>query len=240
MKNAKIFAGVLTTNEKNRQIQIRKGILDMKYIIFDLDGTLIDSMPTWHGTGAAFLEKHGFAVPEDIHDVVKTLTLYQTAEYFRHDLGVPFDAQQIVDEITSYVTDAYKYTIPLRPSAKEYLEAMAKKGVKMCILTASEAWYIQPALDRLDIRKYFDCILTCTELGVYKDDGKAFLTAMEKMGGTLEETAVFEDALYAVRGAKAAGFRVYAILDKDFRGQADVDKITALADCSFRDYKELL
>ena len=63
MKNAKIFAGVLTTNEKNRQIQIRKGILDMKYIIFDLDGTLIDSMPTWHGTGAAFLEKHGFAVP---------------------------------------------------------------------------------------------------------------------------------------------------------------------------------
>ena len=111
----------------------------MKYIIFDLDGTLIDSMPTWHGTGAAFLEKHGFAVPEDIHDVVKTLTLYQTAEYFRHDLGVPFDAQQIVDEITSYVTDAYKYTIPLRPSAKEYLEAMAKKGVKMCILTASEA-----------------------------------------------------------------------------------------------------
>lgn len=63
MKNAKIFAGALTTNEKNRQIQIRKGILNMKYIIFDLDGTLIDSMPTWHGTGAAFLEKHGFAVP---------------------------------------------------------------------------------------------------------------------------------------------------------------------------------
>lgn len=87
----------------------------------------------------SFSGKHGFAVPEDIHDVVKTLTLYQTAEYFRHDLGVPFDAQQIVDEITSYVTDAYKYTIPLRPSAKEYLEAMAKKGVKMCILTASEA-----------------------------------------------------------------------------------------------------
>ena len=72
------------------------------------------------------------------------------------------------------------------------------------------------------------------------EDVKAFLTAMEKMGGTLEETAVFEDALYAVRGAKAAGFRVYAVLDEDFRGQTDVDKITALADCSFRDYKELL
>lgn len=65
MKNAKIFAGALTTNEKNRQIQIRKGILNMKYIIFDLDGTLIDSMPTWHGTGAAFLENTALQCPED-------------------------------------------------------------------------------------------------------------------------------------------------------------------------------
>ena len=212
----------------------------MKYIIFDLDGTLIDSMPTWHGTGAAFLEKHGIAIPEDIHDIVKTQTLYQTAEYFRRDLGVPFTAQQIVDEITSYVVEAYRHTIPLRPSAKEYLEAMAKKGVRMCILTASEAGYIQPALDRLDIRKYFDCILTCTELGVYKEDGKAFLIAMEKLGGTLAETAVFEDALYAVKGAKAAGFEVYAVLDDAFRGQKDIAQIKALADRYFHDYKELL
>lgn len=85
-------------------------------------------MPTWHGTGAAFLEKHGFAVPEDIHDVVKTLTLYQTAEYFRHDLGVPFDAQQIVDEITSYVTDAYKYTIPLQSLREGISGGNGKKG----------------------------------------------------------------------------------------------------------------
>ena len=212
----------------------------MNYIIFDLDGTLIDSMPTWKGTGAAFLEKHGFAVPKNLHDIVKTLTLYQTAEYFRQELGVPMDAQSIVDEITSYVTEAYRHTIPLRPSAKEYLEAMAKKGVKMCILTASEAGYIQPALDRLDIRKYFDCILTCTELGVYKEDGRAFLTAMEKIGGTLRDTAIFEDALYAVKGAKKVGFTVYAVLDSDVREQADIDKIKTLADCCFCDYQELL
>ena len=66
-------------------------MLSYNAFIFDLDGTLIDSMPTWHGTGAAFLEKHGFAVPEDIHDVVKTLTLYQTAEYFRHGLQALLD-----------------------------------------------------------------------------------------------------------------------------------------------------
>ena len=210
----------------------------MKYIIFDLDGTLIDSMPIWRGTGSSFLERHGFPVPENLIDIVKSQTLYQTAEYFRSELGVPMEPQAIVDEIISYVEDAYNHTIPLRPYAKEYLDAMAKKGVKMCILTASEASYIGPALDRLDIRKYFDFILTCTELGEFKEDGKAYLTAMEKLGGTLEETVVFEDALYAVKGAKMAGFSVYAVLDEVSR-EDDIDKIKATADRCFHSYYEL-
>jgi len=211
----------------------------MKYIIFDLDGTLIDSMPIWRGTGETFLKRHGFPVPENLLDIVKSQTLYQTAEYFRTELGVPMEPQAIVDEVIQYVADAYTYTIPLKDGAKEYLDAMAESGVKMCILTASEAGYIQPALDRLDIRKYFDGILTCTELGEYKEDGKAFLTAMEHLGGTLENTVVFEDAGYAVKGAKAAGFTVYAVLDDAIR-KNEMEKIRNLADHCFYSYKELL
>ena len=212
----------------------------MKYIIFDLDGTLIDSMPIWRGTGSSFLERHGFSVPENLIDVVKSQTLYQTAEYFRETLGVPMEPQKIVDEIISYVEYAYDHTIPLRPFAGEYLAAMAEKGVKMCILTASEASYIQSALDRLDIRKYFDFILTCTELGEFKEDGKAYLTAMEKLGGTMEETVVFEDALYAVKGAKSVGFKVYGVLDDTVRGHQDIHKIKALADVCFHSYEEIM
>ena len=102
----------------------------------------------------------------DIHDVVKTLTLYQTAEYFRHDLGVPFDAQQIVDEITSYVTDAYKYTIPLRPSAKEYLEAMGKKG-REDVHPHGIRSMVYPACVRPSgyPQIFSTASLTCTELG---------------------------------------------------------------------------
>lgn len=211
----------------------------MKNIIFDLDGTLIDSMPTWRGTGETFLTRHHFPVPENLLDIVKSQTLYQTAEYFRNSLGVPMEPQAIVDEIISFVADAYNHTIPLKDGAKAYLEAMAEKGVKMCILTASEASYILPALDRLDIRKYFDCILTCTELGEYKEDGKAFLTAMEKLGGTLEDTVVFEDAGYAVKGAKSAGFTVYALLDDAIR-KNEIEKIKELADKCIHSYQELL
>ena len=211
----------------------------MKYIIFDLDGTLIDSMPTWRGTGATFLKNHGFPVPENLIDIVKTQTIYQTAEYFRDTLGVPMEPQAIVDEVISFVDHAYKNTIPLKPFAREYLETMQAKGVKMCILTASESTYIKPALERLDIEKYFDAILTCTELGEYKEDGKAYLTAMEKIGGSLEETIVFEDAYYAVKGAKSVGFPVYAVMDDAVR-KGEIDKIREKADLCFYSYEELL
>ena len=211
----------------------------MKYIIFDLDGTLIDSMPVWRGTGSGFLEKHNFPVPSNLMDVVKTQTIWQTAEWFRTELGVPMEAQDIVNEIVESVVEAYRHTIPLKDGAKEYLEKMAQEGVKMCILTASEADYILPALERLDIRKYFSYVLTCTELGEYKNDGKAYLSAMHLLGGTLEDTVVFEDAYYAVKGAKSVGFPVYAVLDEVVR-EDDIDKIRELADICFHDYRELL
>lgn len=214
--------------------------MQMKYIIFDLDGTLIDSMPVWKNIGGHYLESHGFAVPADLHNIIKTQTLYQTAEYFQNVLGVPHEPQEIVDEVISYVADAYRHAIPLKPFVREYLEKQSRAGVKMCILTASEATYIRPALQRLDIEKYFTDILTCTELGVYKEDGKAFLTAMEKMGGTPQDTVVFEDAYYAVKGAKAVGLTVYAVIDDEVRSTEDLQKIQVLADRCIVDYGELL
>ena len=211
----------------------------MKYIIFDLDGTLIDSMPVWRGTGSGFLNNHNFPVPENLMEVVKTQTIWQTAEWFRTELGVPMEAEDIVNEIVESVVEAYRHTIPLKDGAMEYLEKMKQEGVEMCILTASEADYILPALDRLDIRKYFSHVLTCTELGEYKNDGNAYLKTMELMGGTLEETVVFEDAYYAVKGAKSVGFPVYAVLDEVVR-EDDIDKIKETADHYFHSYKELL
>lgn len=212
----------------------------MKYIIFDLDGTLIDSMPIWKSTGRKYLEENGFPVPDNLHEIIKSQTLYQTAAYFREVLGVPHTEQEIVDAVIAHVVDAYCHTIPLKPHAREYLEKQQALGVKMCILTASEANYIQPALKRLDIENYFDCILTCTELGEYKEDGKAYLAAMKKIGGNLAETVVFEDAYYAVKGAKAAGFTVYAMIDDAVRSHEDLHKIRTAADKCFADYRELL
>ena len=210
----------------------------MTSIIFDLDGTVIDSMPVWKNTGRNFLINNGFAVPENLHSVVKTQTIGQTAEYFRTDLGVTHSVEEIIKEVVTFVEEAYRNTIPLKPFVREFLDKELEKGTKMCILTASESSYIQPALERLDLLKYFEFILTCTETGHYKTEPDVYRIAMEKLGGTIENTIIFEDALYAIQGAKKGGFTVYAIADPIT--EADNQMIRSTADKYINSYKELL
>lgn len=210
----------------------------MKYLIFDLDGTLIDSMPVWKDTGKNYLLNHGFTPPANLHQIVKTQTLYQTAEYFQKVLGVPHTAEEIAAEVVSFVEEQYRTSIPLKPFVREFLEKEKQNGSKMCIVTASEASYILLALERLDILKYFEFVLTCTEAGHFKNEPEVFRIAMNRLGGSPAETIVFEDALYAVEGAKKGGFTVYAVQDPIT--EADSTKIKALADRYITGYQELL
>ena len=210
----------------------------MKHLIFDLDGTLLDSMPVWKGVGTAFLTNHGAATPENLHDVVKTLTVYQTAEYFRDHLDIKLTIEEIANEIISIIVDNYRFHIPLKPFAKEYLEKEYALGSKMCILTASENDYVIPALERLDILKYFEFIMTCSEVGYFKTESKVFELAMERLGGTKESTIVFEDALHAIKGAKSGNFTVYAI--KDPVTERDSESLQRLAERYIENYQELL
>lgn len=209
-----------------------------KHIIFDLDGTLIDSMPVWRSTGKTYLENHRLPVPENLMSILKKQTLPQTAEFFRTELGATQSVKEICDEVISYVSEQYAHHIPLKEHVKAYLEKEKQNGTKMCILTASEAGYIHLALERLDILQYFDFVATCTEVGCGKDKPDVFRMMMEKLGGSVENTVVFEDAYYAMKSAKALGLQVYAIADAS--AMRETDKIKEIADFYIHDYQELL
>lgn len=210
----------------------------IKYIIFDLDGTLIDSMPVWKNTGQTYLERHHLPVPDNLRSILKTQTIPESAAYFREHLGATQSVEEICSEIISYVADQYAFHIPLKPFVREFLEQEKEKGTKMCVLTASEASYIHLALDRLQISDYFEFIATCTEIGANKDNPMVFEKIMERLGGTKENTAVFEDACYAVKGAKAAGLKVVAVYDA--MTEQDIPEIKTLADRYILNYSELL
>ena len=210
----------------------------MKHIVFDLDGTLIDSMPLWENLGHAFLNKQNIPMPENFNQEVKILTIVQTAQYFHDVVGLNMSVNEITEDLISYIRDAYLYEVPLKPFVREYLEQEKKAGTRMCVLTASERSYIYPAMERLDILQYFDTVLTCTELGHFKSEATVFHMAMEEIGGTLENTIVFEDAIYAIASAKKGGHMVYAV--EDAATAADREEIAKLADKCITSYKELL
>lgn len=209
-----------------------------KHLIFDLDGTLIDSMPVWRNVGADFLKRNGVTPPENLIDIVKKQTLPETAHYFKERWQLSLSAEDIMSQITEMVEQSYRYHVPLKPFAREYLEQQKALGTKMCILTASESSYVQAAVERLGLPVYFEFILTCTEIGLNKHNPQVFLTAMNKLGGVLHNTAVFEDAPYAIRTAKAGGFYVVAVADDTTKDETA--KIQSLSDKYISSYQELL
>ena len=120
----------------------------MKNIIFDLDGTLIDSMPVWSGVGKSFLVENGTIPPENVDEIFKRMSFEESYKYFVEKLGLKCSFSFMLNSIIQKVKDCYANSVPLKPHVYEFLEKEFQKGTNMCILTASEKEYVLPALER--------------------------------------------------------------------------------------------
>ena len=209
-----------------------------KYAIFDVDGTLLDSMGVWDAIDRDFLHEHGLAVPPGLDQVMKTLTLRQSAEYFRETFHLPESVPEIMDRFRGMVREEYEQKLPLKDGAAEYLAALARRGVQMGVATASEREHVDAALRRLGVREHFRFLLTCTELDTGKDRPDIFLEGARRFGAPPREVAVYEDALHALRTAKAAGFRTVAVYDPHIG--AEWEQARALAGGCILHYREAL
>ena len=215
--------------------------MKLKGAIFDLDGTLLDSMPFWDNLGAEYLKRKGHNLTRNINETIKTMSLAQSARYFKNEYSIPGTEDEIVREIINLIESEYRLKAPLKASAIPFLERLYGNNVRMCIATATDHCLAKTALERLNAAKYFEFILTCTEAGTGKDSPEFFLKALELLKTSKAETMVFEDALHAIKSAKAAGFSVAAIYDKS--SHEDREEIKSLADIylnSFKDWKEML
>lgn len=185
----------------------------VKGIIFDMDGTLLDSMPTWKGIGAKLLVNNGIMPPEDIEQRLKELSFIDTAEYFINDLGLKMSVEQVVAGINDLMRQAYAENIPLKTGAKELLESLKNKGYKMSVATATDRELALLGLERLEILDYFDVVVSCSDIGHWKDEPVIYQEVTKMMGLQEDEVVIVEDAGYCVKTAKEAGFKVLGVYD---------------------------
>jgi HAD superfamily hydrolase (TIGR01509 family) len=227
-------------DNKFRNIKIH----NIKGAIFDLDGTLIDSMPYWDNLGIEYLRQKGCNIPKNTSEILntlKTMSLAQSARYFKEHYSVPGREEEIIKEIVGLIESHYRLDIPLKPSVVPFLDMLCRNNVKMCIATATDRDLAKAALERLNVLKYFEFILTCTEAGAGKDDPEFFLKALKMLKTPREGTIVFEDALHAIKSAKAAGLLVAAVYDRSAHDEREEIKFTADVYLdSFEDWKVLI
>ena len=213
--------------------------MKLKYAIFDLDGTVLDSLPMWESVGLDTLRAQGYDPDPALNRELRTLTMADGAKLCKELFSMPESIEEIVRMVEDQALSAYHHTIVPKAGMEALLQRLKEAGIPMCIATSTQRYLVEAGLRRCGLMEFFDGIFTCPEVGQGKKEGPAvYEAALRHMGGTKEEALVFEDALHAIQTAKAAGFRVAAIYDPASDGEHE--EIRSLCDLYISSYEELL
>lgn len=189
--------------------------MNKKYAIFDMDGTLIDSMGIWENLGSEYLYSKGITENiEHITEEIAALTMSESAALFAERFLPNLDGTAVAKEMNEIMDNHYKKDIPLKKGVKEYLDLLKKSGVRMCVASATEECLMKACLERLEILSDFEFILSCETINTSKREPAIYLEAARRWNAQPDEIAVYEDAKYAAETAKRAGFYVIAVYDK--------------------------
>ena len=185
--------------------------MDKNFAIFDMDGTLIDSMFFWKNLASEYLESKGVKqIPEDILECIKPMTMSESAALFQREFGLIGDPEA---QMNAMMDAHYSNDIPLKPGVAGYLQLLRSRGVRMCVASATAEPLMEACLKRLGVRDYFAFLLSCETVGAGKRSPLVYLESAKRLHAAPAEIAVYEDALYAVQTAKTAGFYVVGVYD---------------------------
>lgn len=211
---------------------------DFPGCIFDLDGTLLDSLWVWDEVDTVFLTRRGLPVTPDYGQAIAHLGFADAARYTIGRFGLSETPEQLMDEWYSLARAAYRDRVPLKPHAEEFLRKLCAQGVHISAATSSEPELILPCLDRLGITGLFDNITTIHEVNGDKSSPDIYLLAAERMDIAPTQCAVFEDILRGIQSAKSAGF--YTVAVEEPASAHDQTEIEHTADRYIRSFAELL
>ncbi|HOM43436.1 MAG: HAD family phosphatase [Clostridia bacterium] len=211
---------------------------DIKAVIFDVDGTLIDSMWIWKQVDIEFLGKRGIPLPERLQMEIEGMSYSETAVYFKERFNLPESLEEIKEEWRLMAEDYYKRHIQLKSGAKDFLKLLYDKGLTLGIATSNSRELVDCMLANHGIRKYFSNIRTSCEVEKGKPYPDVYLKVAEDMGIDPCRCLVFEDTLSGVMAAKSAGMRVFAMADEI--SLESKDKLIELAEGYIHSFNEVM
>lgn len=199
---------------------------NIKAAIFDMDGTLIDSMWVWEKIDIEYLASKGFDVPPDLRNIIEPMTFIECASYFKKAFNIAGSVEDIMQDWNDMAYEKYSSEVKLKPTAFELLKLLKAQNIKIGLATSNYMPLIEAVLKHNNVFDYFDCITTTDEVDRGKNYPDIYLYAAEKLDAKPSECVVFEDILAAVMGAKAAEMKVIAVYDSYSKHQKkDLQKI---------------
>ncbi len=210
----------------------------MATYLFDFDGTLVDSMPTFSSVMLRVLNESGVDYPKDIIKIITPLGYKNTAKYFREQLGMKETVEQITQKVNSYALEAYENHIQAKDNVEKVLKVLRRRGHSLNVLTASPHVMLDPCLKRNGLFELFDNVWSCEDFFTTKSNPEIYKMVAEKLSVKVGDIIFLDDNLDADTTAKSAGTIVYGVYDPSSSEFAD--KIKAVADRYIVDFIELL
>ncbi len=211
---------------------------NIKAVIFDLDGTLVDSMWMWKKIDIEYLGRFGIPVPKDLQNAVEGFSFSETAYYFKERFLIPDSIEKIKADWNQMAKEKYETEVFLKPGAFSFLNACKEKGILMGIATSNSRQLVDAVIHALCLESYFSCVMTACEVAKGKPAPDIYLAVADKLLVSPEHCLVFEDIVPGIMAGKNAGMRVCAVEDAYSAYQREEKK--KAADYYITDYEELL
>ena len=182
----------------------------MNYSIFDVDGTILDSMGVWNTLASRYVQSLGIVPEKNLDKIVSDMSLEQSATYLKKHYGIKKSEERIISEVLNLISDFYRYEVKLMPGFKNFISHYDSVNV---IGTSCDEKLVKIALNRLGVLNNFEDIITCSKVNKSKDDPDFYLACAQVLKQRPEDIVVFEDADYCIDVARKIGFKVIKIKD---------------------------
>ena len=208
-----------------------------KYYIFDLDGTLLNSMPYWAKAMLSLLDKNGIKYPPDVIKIIIPLGMKATIQYF-NELGLKITFDDFMKEVYSFLLGFYQNEIEFKESVFDYLKKLKDDGVSLNVLTASPKIFIEEAFTRLGVFDWFQNLWSCDDFGLGKTEPEIFKEVLDLLGAEAKDAVFFDDNTGALGGATKAGLCTVGVFDPSNLDSRE--HLIEISDFHINSFKELL